>query len=256
MLPHIQIPEINIIGPLKIAPFGILVAFAVFVGYVLGERRAAKRGLDPRVCGDGMFWAILVGFAFAHWFSAIFYFPEKVLANPLYLLMFWDGIASFGGFLGGVLGAYIVFRQKGVSFLDYTEAILFGFVPAWVIGRLACTLVFDHPGLETTFFLGMADARGVVRHNLGLYEMLAALLFTGVLYWLKDDHPFRGFHLALIMMLYAPVRFFLDTLRIEDKTYLGLTPGQYLSLVMFACALVWMIAGLVLRSRSAEPRTN
>ena len=32
-------------------------------------------------------------------------------------------------------------------------------------------------------------------------------------------------------MLYAPVRFFLDFLREADKTYDGLTPGHYSSLV-------------------------
>lgn len=250
MLPNLNVPPLKLFGPLEIHLFGVLVAVAVFLGYYLGRRRAVTLGLDPKLCEGGMVWAIIAGFALAHWVSAILYFPERVAAEPLYLLKFWDGIASFGGFIGGTLGAFLYFRRKGVSFLDYAEAIMFGLVPAWVVGRLACTSIFDHPGLPTTFFLGMADEHGVIRHNLGLYEMLAALLLTGLIYGLKNVRPFRGFHIALVMALYAPVRFLWDSLRIADKTYLGLTPGQYLSVGMFIVALAWIIVGLQHRRRA------
>jgi phosphatidylglycerol:prolipoprotein diacylglycerol transferase len=254
MLPNLEVPPLKIYGPLELHLFGLLVAAAIFLGYTLGGRRATRMGLDRRTCEGGMLWAVVVGFAMAHWVSAVLYFPEKIAADPLYLVRFWDGISSFGGFLGGLLGSWWYFRKKGVPFMPYAEAIFFGLVPAWVVGRLACTFAFDHPGLPTDFFLGMADKQGVVRHNLGLYEMLATLVFTGVLYALRDRRPFPGFHLALIMALYAPVRFMWDSLRVADKTYLGLTPGQYLAIAMGLGALGWLAWGLT-RKRSAAGAT-
>jgi phosphatidylglycerol---prolipoprotein diacylglyceryl transferase len=254
MLPNLDLPALKLFGPLEIHVFGVIVACAIILGIYLGRRRAVKVGLDPKTCEGGMFWAVVVGFVFAHLVSAVFYFPDKIAADPLYLLRFWDGISSFGGFIGGALGAWFYFHRARVSFLDHAEAIFFGLVPAWVVGRLACTVIFDHPGLPTTFFLGMADAQGVVRHNLGLYEMLAALVFTGLIYGLKDFRPFRGFHIALVMALYAPVRFLWDSLRIADKTYLGLTPGQYLSIAMLVVALGWIHVGL--RRQAPRPTSD
>ncbi len=251
MLPHINIPPLKLFGPIEIHAFGVLVAIAVLLGFSLGKRRAAKVGLDPNVCASGMTWGIFIGFIVAHWVSAVFYFPERVSDDPWYLLKFWDGISSFGGFIGGILGTYLYFRRMKVSYLDYAEAIIFGLVPGWAVGRLACTIAFDHPGLPTDFILGMMDDQGVVRHNLGLYEMLAALFLTGLLYLLKNVRPFRGFHLALVMVLYAPVRFMWDSLRIADRTYLGFTPGQYFAILMAVAAAGWMAMGLIdfLRSR-------
>jgi phosphatidylglycerol:prolipoprotein diacylglycerol transferase len=244
MLPNLNIPSLRLFGPIEIHAFGVLVAVAVLLGFSLGKRRAANVGLDPNICASGMTWGVFAGFVFAHWVSAVFYFPERIADDPLYLLKFWDGISSFGGFIGGILGTYWYFRRMNVSFLDYTEAILFGLVPGWAVGRLGCTIAFDHPGLPTDFILGMMDEQGVVRHNLGLYEMVAALVLTGVLYLLKNVRPFRGFHCALVMVLYAPVRFLCDSLRIADKLYLGFTPGQYFSIIMALAAMGWIVVGL------------
>jgi phosphatidylglycerol:prolipoprotein diacylglycerol transferase len=252
MLPNLNIPPLKLFGFLELNVFGFLVAVGALFGFYLGKRRAANVGLDPNICSAGGTWGIFSGFVFAHWVSAIFYFPERIVYDPLYLLKFWDGISSFGGLVGGILAAYLYLRRMNVSVVDYIEAILFGFVPAWAIGRLACTIAFDHPGLPTTFILGMMDEQGVVRHNLGLYEMLAALFLTGLLYLLKNVRPFRGFHCALVMLFYAPVRFLWDGLRIADKTYLGFTPGQYFAIIMGVAAMGWMVVGLTKFFRSRE----
>lgn len=243
MLPSVYIPPYKLFGYIPIHPFGVLVAIAVIVGFHLGRRRATHIGLDPDIIADGMFWVVVAAFVMAHLVSDILYYPDEVRKNPLTLLAIWRGLSSFGGFIGGALGALLYFRWKKVSVLRYGEAIIFGLVPGWVIGRVGCTIVFDHPGRPTDFILGMADPSGVVRHNLGLYEMLLAVLLTVTLYSIRDKRPFDGFHPAVVMLIYAPARFFLDTLRVADATYFGLTPGQYFSALLMAVALVWIIWG-------------
>ena len=131
----------------------------------------------------------------------------------------------------------------------YLEALLFGLVPAWAIARLGCTIAFDHPGRVTNFVLGMADMKGVVRHNLGFYEMLWTVVLTIILYGLRNYKPFRGFPIALIFLLYSSVRFYLDSLRVEDRLYWGLTPGQYFSMIVFGIG-VW-IAWKGMREKSS-----
>ena len=244
MLPYLSIPELKIYGPLAVRPFGVLLALSMVVGYWLSIKRARGTGLDGQVMFDCFLWVVLPGFISAHLFWAAFYNPHLVAKEPMTLLMVWDGISSFGGFFGGVLGAFVYFRRREVPVLPYLEALLFGFVPAWAIARLGCTIVFDHPGLPTGFILGMADKTGVVRHNLGLYEMLWTVVIIAVLYGLRNHRPFEGFHIALVLFLYAPVRIFFDSLRIDDRTWWGFTPGQYFSIVILVMGMMLVVRGL------------
>lgn len=246
MLPFLgkYIHTIKVFGVIPIQPFGILVGLAIVLGYFLGRRRARKVGLDPDLCADGQVWIVVSGFAMAHLVSVIFYFPERILENPLSLLAFWSGLSSFGGLVGAALGTYVFFKRYGAPVIKYVDAILFGFVPAWILGRMGCTVVFDHPGIPTDFWMGMADKAGVVRHNLGLYEMLLAIALTIILYALKNVRPFDGFHPSVMLLLYSPARFMMDYLRIRDMTYLGLTPGHYFSVGMVGVALVLIYRGL------------
>lgn len=250
MLPNPSLPTIQLVGPLKIHPFGFLVALALLLGYWLVLRRAKKTGLDPQIAADTGLWAIIVGFIVSHLVWALIYNPPLVRDNPLILLMVWKGISSFGGFFGGAFGAWAYLRRKGIPPLPYLEAILFGLVPAWVVARLGCTTAFDHPGLKTSFFLGMMDSSGVVRHNLGFYEALWTLVIALILYALKNYRPFRAFHIALVFLLYAPVRFFFDSLRIEDRTYFGYTPGQYFSVILTGIGVYLVVKGIKERKGS------
>ena len=244
MLPNLSLPSIKIFGPLQIHPFGAIVALALIVGYHLTLRRAQRTGLDTEIMGTTGIWAAVIGFAISHFFWAFFYNYHLVKENPLILLMIWRGISSYGGFFGGALGAWIYLRKSNTASFPYLEALLYGVVPAWAIARLGCTIAFDHPGRVTSFVLGMADMKGVVRHNLGFYEMLWTVVLAILLYGLRNYRPFRGFHFALIFLLYSSVRFYLDSLRVEDRLYWGLTPGQYFSMIVFVLGVYILVQGV------------
>ena len=224
--------------------YTVLVAAAVLIGLELAFRRSRQTGLDTRTLINGSLWAVIVGFPISHWFLVLFYHPDRLVEDPFTHLFLRTGLSSFGGFFGGMFGAFLYFRWARVPFLPYIEAILFGFVPAWILGRLGCTLTFDHPGVPTDFFLGMADRFGTVRHNLGLYEMLWTIVMTVALYASRNVRWFPGFHSALMIFLYTPVRFGLDFLRVDERTYWGLTPAQYGCIALLALGLHLTIRGL------------
>jgi phosphatidylglycerol:prolipoprotein diacylglycerol transferase len=181
----------------KIILFGGLVVAAVFAGCELAYLRGKRTDLNSRFVVDASLWAIFTGFTLSHVVMVVLYHPDLLLKNPMTLFMVWGGMSSFGGFFGGIAGIFIYLRRKRVPLLPYYEAIMFGFVPVWILGRLGCTITFDHPGTPTDFFLGMADKTGVVRHNLGFYEMLWTIVITAVLYGLRNYRPFEGFHAVL-----------------------------------------------------------
>jgi len=153
-IPYHQIPHIEL-GPLKLYPFGLLVGFAIIVGTIIADKRAQKLGLNPGFVSDLSIWAVVPGFIGAHLYAVIAYTPEKILVDPLVLIRFWDGISSLGGMIGGTLGVWWCVRKRKISFMVYAEPIIYGFAFAWILGRAACTVAFDHPGTLTDFALGM-----------------------------------------------------------------------------------------------------
>ena len=254
-IPYVQLPPIRLFR-VPIQPFGVLVGIGLIVGYLLGRRRAAVTGLDPQAATDGMIIAVLGALVMAHIIDVVLYYPEEVRANPLVLLTIWSDISSVGGFLGGGLGLYFYCNWRGLPLRPYVDATVFGLVPAWIFGRMGCAVAHDHLGGPTHFFLGVRFPDGIVRHDLGFEEMLFAALLTVVLYTLRRVRPFEGFHTAVVLLLYAPVRFLLDFLRVADRTYLRLTPAQYFCVAMAATGVYLIVTSSQRRPGQAKMRNG
>lgn len=271
MLPYLEQPAWQI-GPLSIHAFGVAVAAATWTGLSMAQKRFERAGLDTSVGHRLGGWMIVVGILGAHLFSVVLYFPEKLRENPWHLLRVWEDISSFGGMLGGAVGAYVFFalRMRAMEWrtkLAYLDVAAFVFVPALAIGRIGCALAHDHPGVVTTFPLaisleteaaraymsGVYDAAGLALppdweamgfHDLGLYEFLflALIAVPAFAYWGRRSRP-PGFYIAAFAALYLPVRFGLDMLRVTDARYLGLTPAQWTAALALA-ALPFVAARL------------
>jgi phosphatidylglycerol:prolipoprotein diacylglycerol transferase len=259
-IPYITLPEIPlsflsyvpILGeqidkadPPTIKPFGTLVALGVYLGSVLALRRARERGLDAKKLNDFIFTSIGSGFVGAHVFDAIFYYPDKVAKNPLYLLELWAGLSSFGGFTGALIGAFIwKWRNRGQSILAMCDIVCSAFPLAWVFGRAGCSVAHDHPGRMTDLWLGVQYPNlppGIGRFDLGLIECILTIPLALAFHirW-KQGPKFFGYYAGWMSIVYAPVRFGLDFLRVQpgdklpaDERYLGFTPAQFAAVGLF-----------------------
>jgi phosphatidylglycerol---prolipoprotein diacylglyceryl transferase len=228
VIPYFEQPRLPL-GIITIHAFGVLVAVAMLVGMRMVRRRAAADGLDPLVADRLVTWTLLGGFVGAHLVDRLVYFPAETFARPITLLRFWEGLSSFGGFLGAIVGALLFFRRAAIEQRwRYLDTVAYGFPFGWIFGRLGCFLAFDHPGAPTRFFLGQTYSDHLVRHNLGLEEALYTILIAALFHVLGRRGPRpAGFYVGLLAIVYAPVRFLFDFLRIVDVRYAGLTPGQW-----------------------------
>lgn len=251
MIPYFEQPHLSL-GPITIHGFGVLVALAVLIGAAIIRRRAAAHGLHAVVAQKLTSWILVGGFLGAHLVDRFVYFPGETLADPASILRVWSGISSFGGFLGAIAAIALFQRRHAVPALwPYLDVVAYAFPFGWIIGRLGCFVAFDHPGSATSFFLGQRDGERIVRHNLGLEEALYTVLIAIVFGALGRRRRPAGFFVGWLAVLYAPFRFVLDFLRKIDVRYLGLTPGQYGSiLLLVAGALVIAHAH---RSTEAKP---
>ena len=166
MIPYIHVSDLKI-GPATLHPFGLLVASGVVLGTFLATRRARQRGVDLDLLNSFITWMLVGGFTGAHMFDEIFYHPHEIIKRPWSLLLLWEGLSSFGGFLGAILGvlAWKYFeaeplirlgpiatipkfkrRPRPMPILALADLIASVFPVAWILGRSGCTVVHDHPG--------------------------------------------------------------------------------------------------------------
>jgi phosphatidylglycerol---prolipoprotein diacylglyceryl transferase len=250
VIPYFEQPKLHL-GPLTVHAFGALVATGILLAFRLIRKRAPGLGLDPVLAERLAMRMVIAGFICAHIFDRLAYYPSETFANPLSLLYIWQSISSFGGFIGAVIVAFLFMRQQSAAGWRYLDLIAYAFPLAWMFGRLGCTVAYDHPGTPTSFFLGQRYSDHIVRHNLGLYEALyTAVLVLIFLHLGKKKHR-PAFFVGLLPLAYAPVRFTLDFLRIEDARYFGLTPGQYGSVLLVGASLLVFRHGKRLQAASA-----
>lgn len=245
MLPDIKTIELFHLGPVPIHPFGLLVATGILAGRAFTIHRAKQAGIEPEEMDEAILYTVISAFLFAHLTEAVFYHPDQIARQGLiYLLKVWKGLSSFGGFFGGIFGFLFFVHRKKVRYpLLYAECILQGLVLGWIFGRLGCTIVFDHPGALSNFFLAFEQPGGA-RHNLGFYEFLFTLLILlPTILFLHGLKVSQGAYIVAVLILYTPMRFFMDFLRLDsaepggDMRYLGLTFAQYGCILLFILSL-------------------
>jgi phosphatidylglycerol:prolipoprotein diacylglycerol transferase len=224
-------------------------------------RRAKERGLDDKKMSEVIFWIVGIGFVGGHMLDAIFYHPSHLAQDPAYLFKLWDGLSSYGGFIGAVLGALLWRWSRKQPVLPYVECINSAFPLAWVFGRMGCSSVHDHPGRLSDAWYAVRwpmPGGGVTgRLDLGLIEMVLTIPLAVAFIVLWRRKPIRplGFYGGWMCIAYAPVRFLLDFLRVDeasgglaggDPRYGGLTPAQWACFGLLALGVF-----MVLKSRQA-----
>lgn len=251
MIPYFPQPTLDL-GVVTIHAFGALVALAVLLGSRLFERRVEHLGLDVAFARRLTTWLLVGGFVGAHLFERLFYSLPETLADPMSLLRVWEGLSSFGGFAGGLIGAGLLFRREKQreGAWPWLDALAVVFPVAWIFGRLGCFVAYDHPGLPTDLPFGQMYVDGVVRHNLGLYEAVWAIPVAIVMALLGRKTRRPGELVGWLAVLYAPGRFALDLLRVAEDRFLGLVVSQYGSIALFltGLGLLWWS-----RRRASEP---
>jgi phosphatidylglycerol:prolipoprotein diacylglycerol transferase len=221
LIPYIVAPEVSLSFLLRVPvlrmlldanhpptlkPFGLLVAVGAVAGSTLASRHAQERGLNAERMGAFLTAIMVGGFVFGHLLDAIFYHWSEVAKDPTYLLRLWDGLSSFGGFVGAAVGAVGWHLRTGAAVLPYADVVSSAFPVAWVFGRAGCAVVHDHPGRISDAWMAVAypvPGGWQGRYDLGLYEMILTVPLA-VLFLVLWRAPRRqGFYAGWMCVLYA-----------------------------------------------------
>lgn len=257
-----MIPFLHL-GPLTIPTFGLMVATGLLVAaYVLqadfDRRRESflKRGFlqetkEPSHHDEG-FLIIgiagisgLVGARLYHVLES----PRELMADPS-LLISRFGFAWFGGFLGGFVALVFLARHYHIPALEFMDVCSPAAAVGYAIGRIGCLLSGDGDyGVPTKLPWGMSFPNGVVPtiekvHPTPIYEFLIWMLIAIVLWRIGKNSLNRetaGKVFSYYLMLTGVARFLIEFIRINPRSFLGMSNAQTASLVSLIGGIVLLL---------------
>jgi phosphatidylglycerol:prolipoprotein diacylglycerol transferase len=241
------------IGPFSIRWYGVMIATAIIVAYILGRHQGLKEGIEE----DYMIEAVFIGIIFGVLGARIYYvvFNYEIYRGDFWsIFRTWDGgLAIHGAFFAALLVTffYVTFRKKAnLKFLQATDIFTAVLPLAQAIGRWGNFMNYEAYGSPTDLpwkmFVPLRYRMpGYYEfeyfHPTFLYESLANVAIFAVLYWYLGKRKNYGEVTALYMVFYSIVRFFVEGLRL-DSLYIGQTDIRTAK----AVSVILLIAGIVL----------
>jgi len=244
-------PFVTIVGR-TIGMYQIAMLVGIFAAGIYVCRLCKKNGYDDN---DGIIFLLLTSIGvfaggrilysivnykiFIHVIKNISYINSfQNFLSAVYLI--WGGNVFFGGLLGGILAAIIIFKKRPQYryLLDFvTPAIpLFHF-----FGRIGCFLAGCCFGIESsfgfTFRHSIAEqANGINRFPVQLLEAFVNILLFFILDIFRRKKLFKQNIIYLYLLFYSTARFFIEFLR--GDAYRGflfniLSTSQVISILIF-----------------------
>jgi phosphatidylglycerol:prolipoprotein diacylglycerol transferase len=251
--------------------------FAFLAAYFVLRDDMRRRGLpgDPMNVILTLVVAGLAGSKLYHVLEQ----PRELFADPIGMLFSSYGFAWFGGFLGGVIALIIMARHLRIPMLEMLDASSPAAALGYAIGRIGCLLSGDGDyGIPTTLPWGMkfhlldescrlhhfiCVARGALEpstalnllhvpsneilpvHPTPIYEFIVGVLIAIYLWkrgtrFIREHRPI-GLLLAEYLVLTGLARFLVEFIRINPRSFLGMTNAQVVSLLSILAGIALMI---------------
>ncbi len=247
------------IGPITLGTYGLMVACGLLCAFFIMRADIVRRGLDAdaeSIIGTtGL--SGLVGARLYHLLES----PSEFFADPWRLLFSTSGFAWFGAFIGGFVALIVLARRYAMKMLLMLDVASPAAALGYGVGRIGCLLSGDGDyGIATSLPWGMSFPHGLVPttqrvHPTPIYEFLAALVIAHFLWRIgrravSEPRP-AGEVFGWYMTLTGVARFLVEFIRINPRSFLGMSNAQ-------AASVVSVIAGVILlvwlaRSAPAAP---
>jgi phosphatidylglycerol:prolipoprotein diacylglycerol transferase len=255
---------------LTIPTFGLMVATAMLTAYFVLRADMARRGIAAAESGMAeSFIAIpcLVGIVDAKLYHVL-ESPRELLTDPLGQIFSQFGFAWFGGLLAGMAAFILLSRRNKIPLLVMLDAGSAAAALGYGIGRIGCLLSGDGDyGIPTSLPWGMSFPHGLVPtdvrvHPTPIYELLVACAIAWILWRMGaravarkntggmpalrdasaiENAPMTGEVFAAYLVLTGAARFLVEFIRINPRTFLGMTNAQAASLASIALgAALWL----------------
>jgi phosphatidylglycerol:prolipoprotein diacylglycerol transferase len=247
------------IGPITLGSYGLMVATGLICAFFVLRADFARRGVsaDAEAIIGITGLSGLAGSRLYHLLES----PAEFFADPWPQIFSTMGFAFFGAVIGGFIALLLLswrYRMKPLLMLDAASpAAALGYG----IGRIGCLISGDGDyGIPTSLPWGMSFPNGIVPttqrvHPTPIYEFLVALLIAWIL-WRLGEHCFKthapyGIVFAAYLVLTGIARYLVEIIRINPRSFYGMTNAQAASVVSIAAGIILFLS---VRGKTAAPR--
>jgi phosphatidylglycerol:prolipoprotein diacylglycerol transferase len=235
------------IGPLTLGTYGLMVAIGLICAFFILRADFARRetSADAEAIIGITGLSGLAGSRLYHLLET----PAEFFADPWPQLFSTMGFAFFGAVIGGFLALLYLARRFKIPPLLMLDAASPAGALGYGIGRIGCLISGDGDyGIPTSLPWGMSFPNGIVPttervHPTPIYEFLVAVVIFWILWrlgarTLKTQAP-CGIVFAAYLVLTGSARFLVEIIRINPRSFYGLTNAQ-------AASVVSIVAGVIL----------
>jgi phosphatidylglycerol---prolipoprotein diacylglyceryl transferase len=236
------------LGPLEIRWYGIVYALGFFLGYyILRSVARSKRipNLTEQLAEDYIFLLMMGSIIVSRLVHVIFYDPIYYLHNLLEIPKLWHGgLSIHGGLLGAIIVTWYFCKKHKINFYKIADLLVLPLAFAFIFGKITNYLNAELYGTKTnvSWCVQFPNVDGC-RHPVQLYEALYGYVLFWTLFFMEESKRFAdGVIFWTFILLYGTLRFFVNFYRVPEggeAVLLGISVGQWLSLVLVVCALLW-----------------
>ena len=259
-------PTLVRLGPIEIRYYGLMYVIAIVAGIFLLQREIPRKkiALTKDEVISYVFWLVIGGILGARIYYVLFMWKQFYAQNPLEIFAIWHGgLAIHGGIIGGAASIILYAKSKKINFFDLMDATAPLLALGQALGRFGNFMNGDAHGLPTSLPWGIVFPRGSIAgnefpgqplHPVMLYELSLNLVNFLILWKLrKRDHK-RGFILAVYLLNYGIIRFFVSFLR-ADSLMLGKLRGAQVLSAIFVCgSLLFLLLFKLWKREEAETK--
>jgi len=268
-IPYNISPYIVEIGSVRVGYYGLMYVVAFLVVYLLSLYRI-KKGETKFTANEVENFLILGALGMivcARLGYVLFYNLAYYAHHPLEIFLpfsfqggfHFTGIAGMS-YHGGIVGLFLTgiyyCRRYKVDYWGMADFLICSGPLGYTFGRLGNFINGELYGRITDVPWGMyfpLDPEDVLRHPSQLYEaFFEGLVIFAILWSIRNRHPFKGYHVAIYVMCYGVVRFFIEFVRQPDSQ-LGTVLGPF-SMGQVLCTLMVVVGAAlyVVRKRAAS----